>query len=297
MMVLRRIEGAVVAYCAIERLLADEPASIWLSADEYAELSAMRHEPARRQRLAGRILAKMLVLRQFEPETGATSCHPQQVRINSRDGLGRRVAPRVSIDGRWLNWSLTVSHTESIVAAALSTDGTRPVGIDVTDLAAGTNAALLLWLTSAEQEVAADRGIDGTVHLWCLKEAAFKALAGGRDFRPLQWDVSGCVPRIAESAAREYRGRGVRGRTSESVDVVTSAHCHASIGDVRMRTAGGWMSRSVDVHAWEVENALICIARARTNAWAEMTMDDPPAETVPTETPRLRLSELSGCRQ
>ncbi|QDU40499.1 hypothetical protein Mal4_48570 [Maioricimonas rarisocia] len=189
----RRIDGAVVACSEIERLLEDEPASNWLSAVERAAISAMRHEPARKERLAGRILAKMLVLRQLADEAAMTSCSPHQVQIDSRDGLGRRIAPRVSRDGRWLNCSLSISHAGSIVAAVLSTEETRPVGVDVTNHAADRQGTLSLWLTAAEQRVAAESGVEGAVRLWNLKEAAFKALAEGRHFRPLQWDVSGCL--------------------------------------------------------------------------------------------------------
>jgi|GEM_PF-4574721 len=296
MIAMKTIDVATIATCGIEPLLADQPVARWLSPGEQAEIGAARHLQARRQRLAGRILAKMLVQRQLASEPGSAICDPRQIQIDSRDGMGRRVAPRILVSGRWLDWSVSISHGESVVAAALSTEGTRPVGIDVTDLTGGQQESLSLWLTEAERRIAAEAGPDAAVRLWCLKEAAFKALGEGRRFRPLDWDVSRCAERLSELVVHGAQSRGTSfDRTADEPGLpcgpapatrpaTRQFTCAAS---VRLRTAQGWLTRPVDVHTWSCGETLVCLVRTATGSGT--------ADTLDVETPRPQAHELCGC--
>ena len=118
-------------YCAAEMFdaLCDAREQAWLGAREQAEFAAW-HEPRRRRAwLVGRILGKQLVAANRKNDLA-----PAEIEILSlnRDGRGSR--PRVFCGGAELPWSLSVSHTDRGVLAALSPDRVLRAALVWTDV-------------------------------------------------------------------------------------------------------------------------------------------------------------------
>ncbi|HEY2893992.1 MAG TPA: hypothetical protein VGJ16_07260, partial [Pirellulales bacterium] len=86
----------------------------WLTAEERAELGWWRDRTRRRASLAGRMLAKELVA----CHAGATF-RREEVEILSRDETSRGKRPRVRCHGVEQPWSVSISHSDGGVLAAL----------------------------------------------------------------------------------------------------------------------------------------------------------------------------------
>jgi phosphopantetheinyl transferase len=167
----------------------------WLSPHERQSYEGFRDRSRRRTWLAGRWLARKVVLARLGwPATPAAGA---RLEICSRDGLGRAVAPRVLVDGQAQPWSLSIAHGETSLLVALSCDREVRVGVDLVPRAAGDARALDGWLTSREREwldtIPHEERATGVSTLWAIKEAAYKAAGDGTRF----------VPRRVEAWARE----------------------------------------------------------------------------------------------
>jgi phosphopantetheinyl transferase len=156
----------------------------WLTAAEketYAELKAERR---REEWLIGRRLAKELI---FEATTGMP-LNASDVEISSRNGLGLRTRPRVTIGGRAQFWSLSIAHSDDLVLVALSTYTGVSLGVDVVPVQSWTKASLEIWFTAAERQWM-KTGAARPSTLWAVKEAVYKAVNCGEPFVPQRIEV------------------------------------------------------------------------------------------------------------
>ncbi len=195
-------------------LIGAQPLGRWLS-DAECELAERFRDPGRcLQWLAGRWIAKALIAEHLA-ETSArgqlSAIRPvdlPSVFIQSSDAVGRSARPRVYVRGRLQDWSLSISHSDTVVYVALATCGRLSVGVDVVELGGPDRRLLDRWMTAAERRsfdslaydtsAAALRSTEAmsTQHPWCaarvwsVKEAAYKAVNRGEKFVPRQLEVA-----------------------------------------------------------------------------------------------------------
>jgi phosphopantetheinyl transferase len=164
----------------------------WLSADERATYSSMRSPERGATWLAGRILAKRLLI-----ECAKTAGHPlaacraDELHIESRSmnpGHGER--PTLFVDGLSQSCAISITHSSRGVLAAVGLDATLSLGVD---LAEPTDAqqALQWTFTAGERAWLASGSHNGDrpEQLWALKEALYKACQGGEGFAPQKIEV------------------------------------------------------------------------------------------------------------
>jgi phosphopantetheinyl transferase len=157
----------------------------WLTAGERAELGWWRDGNRRRASLAGRMLTKELVAY----HVGATY-RREEVEILSRDETNRGKRPRIRCQGIEQPWSVSISHSDSGVLAALCvTEGMR-VGVDVARGEALTDGFVRLWFTPAEQAWLRETDcLSIAGFIWAAKEAVYKACNNGESFSPREVEV------------------------------------------------------------------------------------------------------------
>jgi 4'-phosphopantetheinyl transferase len=197
-----------IRYARIAELPSGERAAVaWLSAEERAAHAAMRATARRSTWLAGRILAKKLLL-----ETASTTgpyiagCQPTELQIESRSinpGHGER--PALFVNGVAVPCAISVSHTASGVLAAVSLDADISLGVDLVEPAESSQA--LRWTFSpGELDWLADSPRNRPEQLWALKEALYKACQRGEGFSPQNIEtVPGQLPSYPRFAAQDLR--------------------------------------------------------------------------------------------
>jgi phosphopantetheinyl transferase len=164
---------------------ADRPADDWLSVREQAELRTWRDAGRRRAWLRGRALAKQLIADHLAPGAAGST-----IEILSRDTDGRVNRPRVSWNGVERGWSLSISHTDRGVLAAICERSDVLLGVDVAVSRPLPASLSQLWFTQAERAWVAEARSSGIAcFIWSAKEALYKACNRGESFDPRQVEV------------------------------------------------------------------------------------------------------------
>jgi 4'-phosphopantetheinyl transferase EntD len=164
--------------------LEKQVAENWLSQREQAELALWRDARRRQAWTWGRLLAKQMIL----PRSGAKS--PGEIEILSRDAAGQVNRPVVYHAGRPTDWSLSITHTERGVLAALGDDPHTSLGVDATPSDAVSAAVVRRWFTPAEQRwLARSQSAEIGCFIWAAKEALYKACNRGEGFNPGEIEI------------------------------------------------------------------------------------------------------------
>jgi phosphopantetheinyl transferase (holo-ACP synthase) len=163
----------------------------WLSTGErqvYARLADPRRRAAF---LAGRILAKRLILFEYRAalRLGAAVVHPTDVDIDSGLLRGQRECPRVKIAGQPLPWSLSLAHTQRAVLVALGRMPGVRVGVDLVEPVVLPRGFSEVWFTAAERRSLREGEPGLAATLWAIKEAVYKAAGAERPFTPRTIEV------------------------------------------------------------------------------------------------------------
>ena len=157
----------------------------WLSPAEWLRYNDLsRKGPAVDGWLGGRWCAK----RNVRAVTTYQATHPTQIHIESYDGLQRRISPRVFLRGRLQPWRLSLSHSETLSAAVLSTHHNHRVGVDIVNLEDRPGPLPDYWFNKHEQSWCTSETMP--VLIWGLKEAIFKAIGDDCRFVPREVDIT-----------------------------------------------------------------------------------------------------------
>lgn len=154
-----------------------------LSASEMFELECIKSSVRRRTFVAGRIVAKRLLTRLVSNPI------PTAISIHTRDKRGMGIRPQVEIDGRRWDGSLSISHTDEWVVAAVAAAPENTVGIDVVAVEPRPTSFVKSWFTPSEQVELSSCNED-VAACWAAKEAVFKAMNNGQSFPPHEIMVS-----------------------------------------------------------------------------------------------------------
>lgn len=117
------------------------------------------------------------------------SVDPRDLRIVTRNGLGRGTQPRLYLRGRLVPWRISLAHTNSQLAMAFSLDRQTRVGIDLVDDPTAAAKAVRCWSTPRERGQLLGRTEADFAKVWSIKEALYKALNHGEPFRPARYEV------------------------------------------------------------------------------------------------------------
>jgi len=181
----------------------DDPPA-WLSADEQARATRIRHRTARDAWLTARLAAKRLVAaRLTDLVTGPRDEQLGAIDIRSRDAAGRGSRPRVEIAGREAAIALSIAHADGRVLVAVGPFA-RPLGVDLTPAAAFAGASSCWWLTADERDDVRRVGSAAATtvaRLWSVKEAVYKAVLNAEPFRPQAIEVRIRAGRITRCTA------------------------------------------------------------------------------------------------
>jgi 4'-phosphopantetheinyl transferase EntD len=179
----------------------------WLSTQERAVYTAMR-SPARRSTwLAGRIVAKRLLL-EAASATGhdIAKCEATELHIESRSTkLGHGERPTLFVDGFVVPCAISVSHTARGVLAAVSFEAGVSLGVDLVELAESSDS--LRWTFSPTEMNWLAKGTGNRAEqLWASKEALYKACQRGEGFSPQNMEtVPGQLPSYPRFDAQDLR--------------------------------------------------------------------------------------------
>jgi phosphopantetheinyl transferase len=172
-------------YAAIEATCRQaEPAEAWLVPRERLVYASLRDPGRRAEWLAGRILTKRLVSERFQP----VAVPPARIEIDSGDGRTRRLRPRILMDGRPLDWRLSIAHSGRSLLVAVANSDRWGVGVDLVEPIQCGRGFTELWFTPSERRWLAPQGRLWTT-AWAIKEAAYKAANRGEAFRPRAFEV------------------------------------------------------------------------------------------------------------
>ena len=180
------------------------PLAAWLGLRELAELGSWRDTARRAQWLAGRALAKEMLLDRY-PLAGG---EPTRIEILSRDDQGRSQSPRLWMADQALPWAISIAHTPQAAAVAICTTPGYRVGIDV--VASTSRPVVGRWFTPAEQRWLRHTRTDPSL-VWAAKEAVYKALAAGEPFVPLAIEL---IPGASGDWMATYGGHRLGERCS-----------------------------------------------------------------------------------
>jgi phosphopantetheinyl transferase len=170
-----------------------------LSIVERQELGRWRDHARREAFLLGRLWSKQLIL-----DTPALRPLPMaRIEIRSRDERDRGIRPRVRIAGDLQPWSLSISHSDRGILAALSTAPGTYLGVDLAPVGALRPSALGPWFTEREQVWLNYSEPDEIAAVWAIKEAVYKAANIGDAFAPQTIEV---VRRAGGGYGCIYRG-------------------------------------------------------------------------------------------
>lgn len=177
----------VSSYAAIDATCHEaRPAERWLTPREQSVYAGLRDPARRRAWLAGRVVAKRLVCDRLRSES--KPIRPTEIEIDSGDGRARRQRPRVILDGRPLDWRLSIAHSGRSLLVALAGSGQPSVGVDLLEPTESRPGFVELWFTNRERRWLAAGGHSWYV-AWAIKEAAYKAANQGEPFRPQAFEV------------------------------------------------------------------------------------------------------------
>lgn len=160
-------------------------ARAWLTAAEQAELGRLTDPVRRGQWLAGRWAGKRLLQRELG--TGATGLG--NIQISTRDERGRGSRPRITVAGRSLGWSLSISHSERGVLVALAAADDCSLGVDLAAKQVRSPGFLRLWFSPTERRWLAADPARRTAIVWAMKEATYKACQSGEGWCPRAIEV------------------------------------------------------------------------------------------------------------
>lgn len=186
-------------------------ASDWLSKAELALMNRFRSSVRRHTFLAGRIMAKRLLQ---EQHSAASACAPRRINIQSNSEGSTGIRPRVTLAGRRMAYSLSISHTfDSVIVAGINRFGAS-VGVDLVRTRNLGPAFERSWLTDAESALLGENRDELTVaDIWAMKEAVYKACNRGEPFAPRKVEVL----ITGEGTAVRYHGRHLKDRCSVRV--------------------------------------------------------------------------------
>ncbi len=167
------------------------PLNTWLSESECELAARFGHRDRRYQWLAARFVAKQLISEHLRQTCSSpTKIDRRSVYIQSTDAAGRSIRPRVYVEGRLQDWSLSISHSESVVYVALSTQKSLSVGIDVIDMQSPNRSRLSAWMSGRERQTFSANGDRWcAARAWAVKEAVYKATNHGESFVPGELEV------------------------------------------------------------------------------------------------------------
>ncbi len=206
----------------------------WLGADEHGEYDRLHDANRRRQWLAGRWLAKQLMLH----AAGADDLAEWQILTRSQRGQG--VRPQVFRRGRELDWTLSISHSDRGVLVAMASDPAVCVGVDLATSVPASAAFRRLWFTPAEQRWLADDPQRRTRVLWTIKEATYKVAHAGEAWNPLQIEVR---PESFDHFDCVYRGQLLRRLTLKLHEIDEQLAAVACLPRQRAQTPRSRMSQ------------------------------------------------------
>lgn len=150
------------ALVAIAAEVTEEEARKFLSGDETRSLAALHPEKRKVEWASARVAAKLLATEQrliVDP----LAC--SVLKIGAR--------PRLIIDGRPIDRFVSISHSAGIGAAAIHTS---TIGVDFQDIRDIDPRAAKFFLGASDGDILDDvASHNPLLHLWCAKEAAWKA--------------------------------------------------------------------------------------------------------------------------
>jgi phosphopantetheinyl transferase (holo-ACP synthase) len=137
--------------------------------------------------------------------------------IAIRSGVDQRNSQRPEIflpNQQSVNWNLSISHSGSVVYAAIIPQLGLQIGVDVVDRQPLGHGFLPSWFTTRECEVIGEE--DETAlqcRAWAIKEAAYKAANRGEGFSPRTLKIESkfqnggfrCSYRPVNSTSRDIR--------------------------------------------------------------------------------------------
>ncbi|MEX2285520.1 MAG: 4'-phosphopantetheinyl transferase superfamily protein [Planctomycetaceae bacterium] len=106
------------------------------------------------------------------------------IAICSRNERRQSVRPAITIAEQIVPWSLSISHSERLVAALLITRPGITVGVDLASRQPFRPGFLRTWFFPSEQEWAQSGPSDIAAIIWAAKEAVYKAFNEGESFAP-----------------------------------------------------------------------------------------------------------------
>jgi len=154
----------------------------WLGPRELRHYARFKDQRRREGWLLGRVLAKQLLLENADTPVG----EPREIEIISRDSQGRAVRPEVTVGGRRQPWSLSISHTDTAVLAAVCFGPAIGLGVDLVRLQPLGRGFVQAWFDRREQALLGEGGLLEACTLWAAKEAVYKAAGSGDSFAPRQ---------------------------------------------------------------------------------------------------------------
>lgn len=207
--------------------LADLPArnaaaaDCWLSPAERRAWHRMGSQERRATWLAGRIVAKRLLSACLAAENDHRgTLAPAEIHIETQStDLGHGQRPCIFMQGRSLDWALSIAHTARGVLAAVASEPGVTLGVDLV-CCQDRPADRLEWcFTAAERRWLAAAPAHRRVReqLWAMKEALYKACQQGEGFAPGRIEVvPGAEPRYpaieSSRAVRSLQGWRVDGQ-------------------------------------------------------------------------------------
>jgi phosphopantetheinyl transferase len=233
-----RPRAIMTRYASLDRWPLESQASLdWLGTDELCEYDRLRDASRRRQWLAGRWLAKQLMLHAAGVDDLA------EWQILTRNAQGQGVRPQVFRRGHELEWTLSISHSDRGVLVALAPDPGMSVGVDLATSVPASAAFRRLWFTPSEQRWLADDPLRRTRVLWTIKEATYKAAHDGEAWNPREIEV---LSRGIDCFDCVYRGQRLRRLTLKLHEIDQQLAAVACLPRQRAQTPRSRMSQIGD---------------------------------------------------
>jgi len=207
----------------LQQLAQSAPLDHWLSAAECDVYDQWNDAQRLATWLGGRLLAKQLILDHLFANSNRPVAH-HEIEINTGLPRNRRERPQVSIAGRRLSRSLSITHTSRGVMTALATLPSLRVGVDLIETKSFTPGFIRYWFTEAERNwIRQDSQPDQVAAIWAMKEALYKGYNNGEGFSPRSIQV---LPSPTGSYSCRYAGQPLKVRCqlrSWQIDQQTAA--------------------------------------------------------------------------
>ena len=189
----------------------------WLSPAERRALNRMRSPQRQATWLAGRMLAKKVLMKSLADTTDLIGIPSgAEIHIEST-GAGHGQRPSVFVSGRPLDFALSIAHTARGILVAVATEAGVTLGVDLVCRHDLQTKRLAWCFTPAELRWLAAAPAEGRVpeRLWAMKEALYKACQQGEGFAPRRIEV---VPGVDPRYPALDSARSVRSLQSWRVD-------------------------------------------------------------------------------